>query len=136
MERIRAAKNVTKNMDITNIRNVTYAAIFTFLTMFCNTIAFSTPNWLAADGRQPIKRFNKLGLWEACFHQFRDPYYLFEREFRGCKWIFDEDYAFMIDFLEPGKFRFSYLPLHFLFRSKKNYINQILNQGRCVFCFI
>ncbi|KAH9510807.1 hypothetical protein DERF_009313 [Dermatophagoides farinae] len=101
MERIRAAKNVTKNMDITNIRNVTYAAIFTFLTMFCNTIAFSTPNWLAADGRQPIKRFNKLGLWEACFHQFRDPYYLFEREFRGCKWIFDEDYAFMIDFLEP-----------------------------------
>lgn len=103
MERIRAAKKMTKNVDITKIRNVTYGAIFTFLTMFCNTIAFSTPNWLAADGRQPIKRFNKLGLWEACFHQFRDPYYLFEREFRGCKWIFDEDFAFMIDFLEPGK---------------------------------
>nr|XP_027197227.1 uncharacterized protein LOC113791630 [Dermatophagoides pteronyssinus] len=101
MERIRAAKKMTKNVDITKIRNVTYGAIFTFLTMFCNTIAFSTPNWLAADGRQPIKRFNKLGLWEACFHQFRDPYYLFEREFRGCKWIFDEDFAFMIDFLEP-----------------------------------
>lgn len=128
MERIRAAKKMTKNVDITKIRNVTYGAIFTFLTMFCNTIAFSTPNWLAADGRQPIKRFNKLGLWEACFHQFRDPYYLFEREFRGCKWIFDEDFAFMIDFLEPGKLP----PFLFPFPVRKKFEqNQILKLGSC-----
>lgn len=95
-------KQISNKLDVTNVRNVTYAAVFTFLAMFLDTIAFSTPNWLAADGKQPIKRFNKLGLWEVCFHTFRDPYYLFDREFRGCRWIFDEDFHFLLDFLEPG----------------------------------
>ena len=90
-------------LDVTKFRAVTYAAVFTFVTVFFETIAFSTPNWLAADGNEPIKRFNKLGLWEACFYEFRDRYYLYDRVYRGCKWIFDEDYAFLLDFLEPRK---------------------------------
>lgn len=106
MEKMRkiSTQRIQNRLDVTEVRNVTYAAIFTFVTVFFDTIAFSTPNWLAADGKQPIKRFNKLGLWEACFHQFRDPYYLYDREFRGCKWIFDEDFSFLRDFLEPGFF--------------------------------
>ena len=90
-------------LDVTSVRAVTYAAVFTFLTAIFTIIAFSTPNWLVADDKQPVKRFEKLGLWEACFHTFRDTNYLYDREFRGCKWLFDEDYAFLLDFLEPRK---------------------------------
>lgn len=130
-----STKNLSKRLDVTNVRNVTYAAMFTFATVFSDTIAFSTPNWLAADGRQPIKRFNKLGLWEACFHSFRDPHYLFDREFRGCKWIFDEDYAFLVDFLEPGNvsvyliFNHSKLPLS-LSVSKDQLSNRVIEMER------
>jgi len=91
-------------LDVTSVRAVTYAAVFTFLTAIFTIIAFSTPNWLVADNRQPVKRFEKLGLWEACFYTFRDTNYLYDREFRGCKWLFDEDYAFLLDFLEPPFF--------------------------------
>lgn len=96
-------ERLSETLDVTRVRTVTYAALFTFLTVFFEIIAFSTPNWLAADGKQPIKRFQKLGLWEACFYTFRDTNYLYDREFRGCKWVFDEDYAFLLSFLEPGK---------------------------------
>ena len=94
---------VSNILDVTKFRAVTYAASFIFVAVFFETIAFSTPNWLAADGYEPIKRFNKLGLWEACFYEFQDRYYLYDRVYRGCKWIFDEDYAFLLDFLEPRK---------------------------------
>lgn len=95
---------MSTTLDVTKFRTVTYAAAFTFVTVFFQTIAFSTPNWLAADGNEPMKRFNKLGLWEACFYEFRDTYYLYDRVYRGCKWVFDEDYAFLLDFLEPPFF--------------------------------
>lgn len=91
-------------VDILAVRSATYAAVFTFLAVIFTIIAFSTPYWLAADGHAPIKRFENLGLWEACFVQFRDVNYLFDREFRGCKWLFDEDYAFLLDILEPRKY--------------------------------
>lgn len=89
--------------DVTSVRAVTYAAIFTFLAALFTIVAFSTPHWLGADGMQPIRRFENLGLWEACFNSFRDTNYLYDREFNGCKWLFDEDYAFLLDFLEPRK---------------------------------
>ena len=94
-------RKLVLKLDVTSVRAVTYGAVFTFLTAIFTMIAFSTPNWLMADDRQPIKRFNKLGLWEACFHSFRDVNYLYDRELRGCKWLFDEDYAFLLDILEP-----------------------------------
>ena len=91
-------------VDITSVRSATYAAVFTFLALIFTTIAFSTPYWLAGDGRAPVARFQNLGLWEACFVRFRDTNYLYDREFRGCKWLFDEDYAFLLDILEPPFF--------------------------------
>lgn len=91
-------------IDILSVRPVQTAAIFTFLAAIFTIIAFSTPYWLKADGMQPTNRFERLGLWEACFTEFRDANYLYDRVFRGCKWIFDEDYAFLLDFLEPRKF--------------------------------
>jgi len=56
------------------------------------------------EARPPVIRFERLGLWEACFKSFRDTNYLYDNEFRGCKWLFNEDYAFLLDFLEPAFF--------------------------------
>uniref|UniRef100_A0A2L2XWI0 Uncharacterized protein n=2 Tax=Parasteatoda tepidariorum TaxID=114398 RepID=A0A2L2XWI0_PARTP len=67
-------------------------------------IAFTTPYWLVSDGRAPVEKFQKLGLWEACFKRFVDIYYRYDREFHGCKWIFDEDYNFIQHFLSPPFF--------------------------------
>ncbi|GIY88141.1 uncharacterized protein CEXT_673831 [Caerostris extrusa] len=66
--------------------------------------AFTTPYWLVSDGLAPVEKFQKLGLWEACFKHFVDINYRYDREFHGCKWIFDEDYNFIQNFLTPPFF--------------------------------
>lgn len=90
-------------IDMLSVRASTYASMSTFFSVIFTVIAFSTPYWLAHDGRSARRNFQNLGLWEACFDRFRDPNYQYDREFRGCKWLFDEDYAFMLDVLEPSK---------------------------------
>lgn len=74
------------------------------VSVVCIIIAFTTPYWLEADGRSPVQKFQRLGLWEACFTGFVDINYKYDREFRGCKWIFDEDYNFIQNFLSPPFF--------------------------------
>ncbi|RWS12546.1 claudin domain containing protein-like protein [Dinothrombium tinctorium] len=91
-------------LDITAVQSSTYAAVATYLSAIFTIIAFSTPYWLASDGKQAVKHFNNLGLWEACFTSFQDPNYLYDRVFSGCKWLFDEDYEFMRHILEPPFF--------------------------------
>jgi len=74
------------------------------VSAICIIVAFTTPYWLVSDGRAPVEKFQKLGLWEACFKRFVDIYYRYDREFHGCKWIFDEDYNFIQHFLSPPFF--------------------------------
>ena len=90
-------------VDVLSVRASTYASVFTFFSVIFTVIAFSTPYWLAHDGRSVRRNFQNLGLWEACFDRFRDPDYQYDREFRGCKWLFDEDYSFLLKMLEPSK---------------------------------
>ncbi|RWS21338.1 uncharacterized protein B4U80_11138 [Leptotrombidium deliense] len=90
--------------DITSVKPSTYAAVATYVSTIFTIISFSTPYWLASDGRQAEKHFNNLGLWEACFAKFQDPNYLYDREFTGCSWLFDEDYAHLRKILEPSFF--------------------------------
>ncbi|XP_022257613.1 uncharacterized protein LOC106473481 isoform X1 [Limulus polyphemus] len=81
------------------------SSCLTFLAAIIIILAFSTPYWLIADGRQPgEQRFERLGLWEACFHSFHDVYYRYDIEFKGCRWIFDEEYNIIIEILEPPFF--------------------------------
>lgn len=91
-------------MDITAIRPSSYAAIFTFTSCIVVLISFSTPYWLASDGRSPIKRFSNLGLWEACFEYIEDPHFRYDLVYRGCRWILDEDLYFLAFFLRPRKY--------------------------------
>jgi len=102
------------SLDITVIRPSTYAAIFAYISFIIVIISFSTPYWLASDGTQADARFRNLGLWEACFNRFTDTNFRFDLEYRGCKWIFNENYQFLSEFLRPRKFLpFSLLTIHY-----------------------
>ena len=84
------------------VRCSTYATLFIFSSAIILTVAFVTPFWLECE-TIPEQKFRRLGLWEACFSRLHDHHYRYDRIISGCKWIFDEDYGFMIDFLEPSK---------------------------------
>lgn len=89
--------------DPISVRCSIYATIFVFITLLFLALAFFTPLWLSSDP-SPQQRFKRLGLWEACFETLNDPYYRYDRVARGCKWIFDDEYAFTIQYLEPSKY--------------------------------
>ncbi|KAH8287111.1 hypothetical protein KR054_003240 [Drosophila jambulina] len=72
---------------------------FSFLLFL---IAFSTPYWLVTDGRLEKPRFTNLGLWEVCFNNFQDIHRFFDNRFKGCMWVFEEEYYIIHDFLLPG----------------------------------
>uniref|UniRef100_A0A1A9V241 Uncharacterized protein n=1 Tax=Glossina austeni TaxID=7395 RepID=A0A1A9V241_GLOAU len=65
-------------------------------------VAFATPYWLVTDGRLKNPRFTNLGLWEVCFRSFQDIHRFFDTEFKGCMWVFEEEYYIIHDFLLPG----------------------------------
>lgn len=91
------------SLDITVIRPSTYAAIFAYISFIFMIISFTTLYWLANDGSDPEARFQNLGLWEACFNKFMDPNFRFDLEYNGCKWIFNENYQFLSEFMRPRK---------------------------------
>lgn len=91
-------------MDLLDVRCSTYATAIIFLSAAILTIAFVTPLWLESD-TIPDQRFKRLGLWEACFVRIHDHHYRYDRIVSGCRWIFDEDYAFLKEFLEPSKYK-------------------------------
>lgn len=92
-----------RHVDLMEVRCSTYATLLIFTAAFVLAIAFVTPNWLECK-TIPDQRFQQLGLWEACFARLHDHHYRYDRVISGCKWILDEDNAFMIDFLEPSKY--------------------------------
>ncbi|KAK2725652.1 uncharacterized protein LOC136032101 isoform X2 [Artemia franciscana] len=66
-------------------------------------VAFSTDNWLANDGTRK-SHFLKIGLWNACFDDFKDIRHHYDRSFTGCRHVLDEEYHFIDDFLRPPFF--------------------------------
>lgn len=91
-----------RDIDFMGIRCSTYATFLIFGSVILLALAFLTPYWLVSENI-PDQRFKRLGLWEACFVRLHDHYYRYDRVVSGCKYIFDDDYAFLINFLEPGK---------------------------------
>ncbi|KAG9509794.1 IDLSRF-like peptide, partial [Fragariocoptes setiger] len=90
------------HMDILSVRCVTYASVAIFVATVLITLAFSTPYWLNSTSH-PNQRFRRLGLWEACFINLDDVHHRYDRRLSGCRWIFDEDYSFLMDLLEPHR---------------------------------
>lgn len=91
-----------RKVNLMDIRCSTYATLFIFGATSLLAIAFVTPLWLESESI-PNQRFRRLGLWEACFERLHDHYYRYDRIVSGCKYIFDDDYKFLINFLEPGE---------------------------------
>lgn len=89
--------------DLMSIRCVTYGTISIFISTFVMAIAFATSYWLESE-QIPNQRFKRLGLWEACFFNLQDIHFRYDRVVTGCKWIFDEDFTFLMNFLEPRKY--------------------------------
>lgn len=92
-------------VDLFEVRCSTYATLFMFCGVIILSIAFVTPLWLECE-KIPEQRFQRLGLWEVCFARLQDHNFRYDRILSGCRWIFDEDYAFLMDFLEPSKYKF------------------------------
>uniref|UniRef100_T1J6A5 Claudin n=1 Tax=Strigamia maritima TaxID=126957 RepID=T1J6A5_STRMM len=68
-------------------------------------IGYSTPYWLVSDLNIPKIRYYNLGLWNVCLNNFRDPLYLYDMVFNGCRYIPIEDLWFIRDqILEPAFF--------------------------------
>lgn len=111
----------TMAVSLLSVRASTYGAISTFFSVIFTFIAFSTPYWLRNESR---KHFENLGLWEACFVHLRDRYFNYDGEFHGCRWLFDEDYAFLrAELLEPRKYIFLIIaPSPDLFLSFRIYL--------------
>ncbi|KAL1132640.1 hypothetical protein AAG570_010592 [Ranatra chinensis] len=75
--------------------------VVTFLLVI---IAFSTPHWLESDYTQQNVKFEKLGLWTVCFHNFTEIHFWYDTPFNACWWIFEEEYYIISNFLLPGFF--------------------------------
>lgn len=89
-------------VDLMEVRCSVYATIILFVSTIIQGVAFITPLWLESEPI-PDQRFQNLGLWVACFAKLHDHYYRYDRVVSGCKWIFDDDYEFLLEFLEPGE---------------------------------
>lgn len=83
-------------------RNTQIAVGISAVAFLLFIIAFATPYWLVTDGRLHNPRFKNLGLWEVCFHDFQDIHRFYDTLFRGCMWVFEEEYYIIHDFLLPG----------------------------------
>lgn len=99
-----ASINHIADIDFMAVRCSTYATLLIFTAALTLAFAFTTSHWLESE-TIPDQKFQRLGLWEACFNKLYDDRYRYDRVVSGCKWLFDDDYSFMIDFLEPSKYQ-------------------------------
>lgn len=54
---------------------------------------------------------NFAGLWTVCFQNFTDIHRFYDVQFKGCMWVFEEEYYIIHDFLLPG----FYIAVQFFF---------------------
>lgn len=43
-----------------------------------------------------------VGLWQVCFKDYEDPRHWYDTKFRGCWWVFEEEYYIIHNILLPG----------------------------------
>ncbi|UYV80228.1 pck [Cordylochernes scorpioides] len=68
-------------------------------------IAFASPYWLESYSNTHSE-FVRLGLWEACFRDYRHPPYQYDEKFNGCHWYYSYKFQNIRDWLQPGWFMF------------------------------
>lgn len=71
-------------------------------TLF-HILGFSTPHWLESF-EQAKSRFDRIGLWTACFHNFGYDRDQLGKLYDGCHWIYSYEYKPIFDWLNPQWF--------------------------------
>lgn len=73
------------------------------LSAFFHILGFSTPHWLESF-EQANTRFDRIGLWTACFHNFGYDRDQLGKQYDGCHWIYSYEYKPIFDWLNPRWF--------------------------------
>ncbi|KAL4217992.1 hypothetical protein ACF0H5_022730 [Mactra antiquata] len=77
--------------------------VMALLATFFHIIGFATPHWLESF-EQAKSRFDRIGLWTACFHNFGYDRDQLGKEYDGCHWIYSYEFKPIFDWLNPGWF--------------------------------
>lgn len=68
-----------------------WSVILSFASFVGIAIAFVSPYWLVNDMGMENPPFLNLGLWQACFQNYKDYRYLYDRVYDGCYWTLAEE---------------------------------------------
>jgi PMP-22/EMP/MP20/Claudin tight junction len=78
--------------------------VFVALSIICHIIALCTDFWLkSSDGTQ--NDFLNIGLWRACFDNYRHRHETVPRTYSGCHDLYSDEYQTIQDWLIPCKWR-------------------------------
>lgn len=75
-------------------------AVLAALACIFTIISFATSSWLESFP-EANSRFDKLGLWEACFSGYAYDRDNLGKTYYGCHWIFSYEYRPIFDWLNP-----------------------------------
>ncbi|KAL5015464.1 hypothetical protein ScPMuIL_009734 [Solemya velum] len=79
------------------------ALIFCFVAFGCMLLAFASPYWVESFEKAD-NRFIKCGLWEFCFNDYTFYKDYNGKRFRGCWYIFSDQYRPIWEWLSPPWF--------------------------------
>lgn len=71
-----------------------------FIATICYIIGFVSPYWIEAK-RGSNEGFQRLGLWEVCFHNFIFPEDYVSKAYEGCWYIYYPEYKYIRFWLNP-----------------------------------
>lgn len=74
--------------------------VLALLATLFHILGFSTPHWLESF-KQANSRFDRIGLWTACFHNFGYDRDQLGKLYDGCHWIYSYEYKPIFDWLNP-----------------------------------
>jgi len=74
------------------------------LSIICHVIAISTDHWLestSSESDPPQGRFLHIGLWKACFSNYRHRHEVTAHRYDGCHSLYSDYYHNIRDWLLP-----------------------------------
>ncbi|KAK0180271.1 hypothetical protein PV327_005932 [Microctonus hyperodae] len=90
-----------KNQEYHKASNaVVFGGLITYAAGLLLVMAFTSPYWIESY-EETFSDFKHMGLWEYCFHEFRYPYYQFDKMFEGCHHVFSNEYHVIREWLLP-----------------------------------
>jgi len=83
-----------------NKLSFTLASVFIVLSFILCFIGFGTGAWWVTIDDEST--FTSAGLWEICFNGYEHTSDLIGKAYRGCWWVFYNEYYYIRDWIFPG----------------------------------